>query len=93
MVTSASYLSSSDTLTIQVREACTAALKEKIRAISSTDNLAVATWNKEDPLSVTSSHFERAFTRVFPSVSNTVHRLLQVSYFMFLMTSLMNTHI
>jgi hypothetical protein len=57
---------------MQVREACTAALKEKIRMANGADSMSHTVATKVERPCVTSQHFEIALTRVFPSVSNTV---------------------
>ncbi|KAG0603067.1 hypothetical protein M758_10G063700 [Ceratodon purpureus] len=54
-----------------VREACTAALKDRIRMANGADNMSHGVDTKSERLCVTSRHFEIALTRVFPSVSNT----------------------
>lgn len=64
---------------MQVREACTAALKESIRMANGADNMSHAV-DAKTKLVVTSSHFEIALTRVFPSVSNTVSILLHLFF-------------
>jgi len=61
---------------MQVREACTAALKENIKMANGADNMSHAVDTKSKLL-VTSRHFESALTRVSPSVSNTVSILLK----------------
>jgi hypothetical protein len=64
---------------MQVREACTAALKESIRMANGADNMSHAV-DAKTKLVVTSSHFEIALTRVFPSVSNTVSILFHLFF-------------
>lgn len=56
---------------MQVREACTEALKERVRNANGADNMSKAA-DIKSKLTVTSRHFEIALTRVFPSVSATV---------------------